>query len=140
MKIKFLVAEEIRMEMGGKLTILGLFPDDNIRMIKGDRPEGASPDMPEGLERLAFLISISELSSKKIHKFKGRITDPSGAVYKPEESLGEGRIEKGTSRSIIVEMKPFIVKTEGVYHFDFSIDKEVLSFPFEIREQAKPRS
>ena len=136
MKVKFLVAEEIRPEVGGKLTILGLFPDDNIRLIKQELPEGTPPETPMGLERLAFMISVSGLS-KKLYKFKGVIIDPSGEVYKSESKLGEIRSEKGASHILILEMKPFIIKAKGIYHFNFYVNKEMFAFPFEIREQSQ---
>lgn len=139
MKIKFLIAEDIRPEAGGKLTILGLFPDDNIVLAKEDYPEGVPPETPRGIEKIAILISVSDAPNRKL-KFKGKITDPSGALYKPEMQLGEGRVEKGTSRSFLVQIKPFIVEIEGVYIFDFYVNKEMYSFPFNIREQSISKS
>lgn len=135
MKIKFLVAEEIRPEVGGKLTILGLMPDDTLLMTSS-RPADAPPEVPNGLERLAFLLSVSDLPEGE-HKFKGQIFNPSGEPYNPETSFGEGTVEKGTSRSIIIDIKPFIVKNFGSYRLDFYVDGSVSSFPFEIREQLK---
>ncbi|MEQ1740975.1 MAG: hypothetical protein ABL869_00515 [Candidatus Nitrotoga sp.] len=132
MKIKFLVAEEIRPEAGGKLTILGLYPDDNLILSKEAFPEGVPPETPRGMEKLVFLISIGD-APNKILKYKVRITDPSGGLYKPEMQVGEGRIEKGTSRSFIIEVKPFLINLVGVYVFNFHVNKEVFSFPFEIR-------
>jgi len=133
------MAEEIRPEAGGKLTILGLFPDDNIILTKAVYPEGVPPEIPRGIEKLVFLISVSGAPNRKL-KFKVRITDPSGGLYKPEMQLGEGRVEKGTSRSFIIEVKPFVIDLVGVYIFDFYVNKEIYSFPFEIREQPMQKS
>lgn len=135
MKIKFLVAEEMRPEAGGKLTILGLFPDDNIILTKPAYPEGVPPETPRGIEKIVFLVSVSDAPNRKL-KFKVRITDPSGELYKPEMQLGEERIVKGTSRSFIIEVKPFVISLMGVYVFDFYVNKEIYSFPFEISEQS----
>ena len=135
MKIKFLMAEEMRPEAGGKLTILGLYPDDNIILTKVTYPKGIPPETPRGIEKLVFLVSVSDTPNKKL-KYKVRITDPSGELYKPEMQLGEGRVEKGTSRSFIIEVKPFVINLVGVYGFDFFVNKEIFSFPFEIREQS----
>lgn len=127
------MAEEIRPEASGKLTILGLYPDDNLILSPGE-PEGVSPGIPRGMEKLVFLISIGDAPNKLL-KFKVRITDPSGELYKPEIQVGEGKIKKGSSRSFIIEVKPFIINLVGVYVFNFYVNKEIYSFPFEIREQ-----
>jgi len=134
MKIKFLLAEEVRLEMGGKSTVVGLFPDD-VLLMQVTRPVGASPDMPEGIDRLAFLLNVSDVP-EGMHNFKGNITDPSGAPYNPVTALGDENIKEGFSHSIIVEIRPFIVKSKGVYHFNLYVDDVLTTFPFEIRQQA----
>lgn len=139
MKIKFLMAEEMRPEASGKLTILGLFPDDNLIITNTAYPVDVSPETPRGIEKLVFLVNVSDAPKGKL-KFKARITDPSGGEYKPEMQLGEGHVEKGASRSFIVELKPFIVDLIGVYVFNFYVNKEIHSFPFEIREQPIQKS
>lgn len=129
------MAEEIRPEASGKLTILGLYPDDNLILSPREAlPEGVPPETPRGMEKLVFLINISDASNKLL-KFKVRITDPSGELYKPEIQVGEGKIEKGSSRSFIIEVKPFIIILVGIYIFNFYVNKEIFSFPFEIREK-----
>lgn len=136
MRIKFLVAEEVRSEVGGKFTVLGLIPDE-VLIFESSRPANASAEIPDGIDRLALLLVVSDLADG-VHKFKGQIFDPIGEPYNPEIALGEGVVEKGTSRSMIVELRPFIVKKYGIYHFDLYVDDELSSFPFEIR--AKPKS
>jgi hypothetical protein len=131
MKIKFLVAEEVRPELSGKSTVIGLFPDD-VLIMQGKRPENAPPEMPEGIDRLSFLMNVSDIPEGK-HHFKGNISDPSGEPYNPVSDLGEEILPKGISRTIVVEMKPFIVKKKGVYHFNLYVDDELISFPFEVR-------
>lgn len=136
MKIKLIVAEGVRSEVGGKFTVLGLIPDDVI-IFESNRPENAPADMPDGIEKLVLLLVVSELEDG-VHKFKVKIFDPSGEPYKSEIDLGEGVVDKGTSHSIILEIKPFIVKKYGIYRFDFYVDNKLSSFPLEIR--AKPKS
>ena len=136
MKVKFLIAEEVRPEAEGKLTVIGLYSGDTIILIKKDLP----PDLPEkveiipAIERLAILATVGD-TPKGVHKFKGRIVDPSGAEHKPVMNLGEAAIEKGTFHNVLVEIKPFVTKIEGVYHFEFFVDDDMFDFPFEIRER-----
>jgi hypothetical protein len=131
MKIKFLMAEEIRPEINNKASIVGLFPDDVVVLIR-NRPADAPPEVPDGVERLSFLINVGELP-EGVHKFKGIIITPSGEPYNPEMLLGEEIAKKGFSHSLIVQLKPFIVKSRGIYHFNFYVDDLLTSFPFEIR-------
>lgn len=133
MKVKFYLAEEVRPEAGNKMTMLGLFPDDKIVSSKVVLPEGVPSDIPRGIEKLVLLISIGEAPNKKL-KFKGTLTAPDGELYGTEYQLGEVHIKKGTSHSIILEFKPFIIKSMGVYIFNFYVNKEIFPFPFEIRE------
>lgn len=136
MKIKFLVAEEVRPEVGGKYTVLGLIPDE-VLIFESRRPENAPEEIPDGIERLALFLVVSELADG-VHKFKGQIYDPNGEPYNPEIALGEGIVEEGTSRSMVIELKPFVVKKYGIYRFDLYVDDKSASFPFEIR--SKPKS
>jgi len=131
MKIKFLIAEEIRPEMNNKATVIGLFSDDVVVMTS-NRPKDAPPEIPDGIDRLTFLINVSEIP-EGLHKFKGQIITPTGEPYNPEMTLGEETIKKGLSHSIIVQLKPFIVKNRGMYKFNVYIDDALTSLPFEIR-------
>jgi len=135
MKIDFLVAEEIRPEAGGKMTILGFIPNNTL-LITSSRPEDAPKDIKDGIDRLAFLVVISDLH-EGVHKFKGQIFCPSGEPYNQETSFGEGVAQQGTSHSIVIELKPFIIKEYGFYHFHFYVNDVLTKFTFEIRPQPK---
>ena len=132
MRIKFLMAEEFRPEPNNKITVLGLFAGETLILNKGPRPEGVPEDAPIGLERLAFMLIISDLDGT--HDFKGSIFDPNGQAMSFEQQLGEGiMIEKGMSHIIINEVKPFIIKAAGTYTFVLHVDDNQEKFSFEIR-------
>lgn len=133
MEVKFYLAEEVRPEAGNKMTMLGLFPDGRIICSKVILPEGVPPDIPRGIDKLVLLISIGKAPNKKL-KLRGTLTAPDGVLYGTEFQLGEVHIKKGTSHSIILEFKPFIIKSAGVYIFNLYVNKETFPFPFEITE------
>lgn len=137
MKIKFLVADEFRAEAGGKQMALGLYADDIIMLEF--RPEISVTGLPEGIDRLAFLINVSDVPEAK-HIYKVQIIDPSGKLHGPEISLGEHTIAKGTSRSFVIEAKPFLLQGEGTYQLNFFIDNAIHPFLFDLieREKSKP--
>lgn len=134
MKVKFLIAEEVRPEASNKMSILGFYAGDTIVMLKKERPQGVPEGTPEGFERLAILATISE-ASEGAHKFRGRLLVPSGELYAPESTLGEASIPKGFSHVVVIELKPFIVKQAGTYTYEFVVDEEIFNFPFEVRIQ-----
>ena len=133
MKVNFLIAEEVRLETNSKMSIIGLFAGDVIIFLKGERPEGVPEGTPAGMERLAILAIITDTYG--VHNFKGRLIEPSGNLYQPEIALGDANIQEGFSHTIIVQLKPFIVRQPGIFRFEFFVDEEIFTFPFEIREQ-----
>lgn len=132
MKASFLIAEEVRPEASGKMTLLGLFPGDTIILHKGERPEGVPENAPAGLEKLTIMATISD--TEGTYKVKGKIVDPSGKFKELE--LGEATIQKGFSHSAIIELKPFLIKQPGIFHFEYIVGKKKFDFPFEVREQS----
>lgn len=139
MKVNFLIAEEIRPEIGNKLTVLGLYPGDIIIMLKGVAPQGASNDVSSGLERLSILATISG-ANDGLHKFKGRIVEPTGQLYQPEAVFGEAVTKQGFSHTVLIELKPFVVRRPGMFRFEFFVDDEMFTYQFEIREQHQAAS
>lgn len=132
MKTKFLVADEIRPEASGKLTILGLFADDVVMTQVPPRSPQIPADTPAGIERLAFLINISELSVGA-HTIRAQALDPSGQEYGNGIPQSEITTELGKSHSMIIEMKPFILRDAGTYTWVVWIDDQEYRHPFEVR-------
>jgi len=139
MNVDFLIAEEIRPEAGNKLMVLGLFPGDIIILLKrelqGVLPQGVSA----GLDRLSILATITG-APDGLHKFKGRIVDPTGNLYQPEVVLGEAYAKVGFAHTVIVELKPFVIKQMGLFSFEFFVNEEKFVYKFEIREQLQAAS
>ena len=139
MKVDFLIADEIRPEAGNKLMVLGLFPGSIIIILKkelqGTSPQGVSA----GLDRLSILATISG-ASDGLHKFKGKIIEPTGDLYQPEAVFGESVTKHGFAHTVIVELKPFVIKQLGKFRFEFFVDAEMFVHEFEIREQLQVAS
>lgn len=132
MKTKFIIADEIRPEVSGKQTILGLFADDVIVVHAPPLSAGIPHDTPPGIERIAFLINVSGLTEGS-HSIKGELFAPTGAAYGVNLPLDEFKVDTGNSHSIVIEMKPFILKGFGTYNWSIWIDEEELKCPFEVR-------
>lgn len=139
MKINFLIADEIRPEAGSKQTVLGLYADQTIILEPNPSPTPSLPPLPEnfvvtsGIERLAFLINVSEIEGK--HSFKGQIIDPSKNPHGSEMVFGEFEIAPKMSRTFVIEAKPFQVKETGTYRFILTVDDKEYELPFNIIER-----
>jgi hypothetical protein len=136
-KIKFLVADEFRAEAAGKQMALGLYADDII--ILEPKSEVANGGLPAGIDRLAFLINVSDVPEVK-HIYKMQIIDPSGSPHGNEIPLGEYIIAKGTSRSFVIEAKPFLIQGVGTYKLNFFIDDIIHTFSFNFVERESMKS
>jgi hypothetical protein len=134
MKVNFLLAEEVRSEVSGKLTILGLYPGDVIVLLKGARPAGVSPDTPSGIERMVILAVITG-APEGLHKLKGRMLNPAGEAEIPEIALDDAIAKSGQSHTAIIEFKPFMINQLGIFNFELFIDDTKFTFPFEVREE-----
>ncbi|WP_150102933.1 DUF6941 family protein [Sideroxydans lithotrophicus] len=141
MNLQFLIAEEFRPEASGKVTALGVYPGNYIILLKP--PQGIPDTAIPTLDRVAFLITVSEL--KGSHNYSGKIIDPNGnSVIDPNSNqikegvqpFGEGiTIGEGMSHSFIFELKPFSIKTMGRYKFILYVDDAPHEFTFDIRKQ-----
>lgn len=138
MKVNFLVADEFRTELSGKQMVLGLYADGIILLEPASHIETSIPNLPEGIDRLAFLINISDAPEMK-HNYKGQIIDPSGNPHGSEIPFGEFEIAKNTSRSFIAETKPFLFHGKGTYHFNFYVDDVLYSFPFSLIDKVQKK-
>lgn len=129
MKINFLIADEIRPEASSKQAVLGLYAD-NLIVLEPLSIKEKESNFPKGIERLAFLINVSDIEGK--HKYKGQIIDPKGNLHGPEVDFGESELAKYTSRTIVLEAKPFLIVEKGTYNFVLTIDDTKHILPFTI--------
>lgn len=136
MKLNFFVADEIRPELNGKLTALGMFADNTVVLESQNAMDSKKSGIPAGFDRLAFVVNISDAQGEK-HSFKGQIVDPTGKNHGPEIPLGENVFGRNSSRTIIVEAKPFVMNGTGTYYFNFYVDDVLHPFPFNIIDRAE---
>ena len=130
MKVSFLIAEEIRPELNGKLSVLGLYAG-NVILI-GPMPDNAPPGVTPIVERLAIMAVVSDAPAG-MHAFRGRILGPQGNLYRPDAAFGQAEIPNGFAHSVIIELKPFVINTLGTYQLQFFVDDQQFTFEFDVR-------
>lgn len=136
MKLNFFVADEIRPELNGKLTALGLFADNTVVLESQNETDTKKAGLPAGFDRLAFVVNISDAPGEK-HSFKGQIVDPTGKNHGPEMLFGETVFGKNSSRTIVIEAKPFVLNGTGTYYLNFYVDDVPHLFSFNIINRAE---
>ena len=111
----FLVAESLRQERGGKITILGAFSGGRVLLSKGGTFPVALP--------IAFLIAFNV--GKGHFKTRIRITDPNGEPV--VEDLPTGDIDKAPEQTmqLMVNFGVFEFSMPGRYRVDSFLDDRV---------------
>jgi hypothetical protein len=127
--VHFYMAEEMRPEMNGKITAVGIYPDHKMLVNLPKDAPNPTVELPSVLKSLSFLFNISS--------FVGEITvaidlDVNGirrSFIKPTKYDSK---EPGKSINIVAAMEPCIVNEFGLRKFIVNIDGNEYLFDYEI--------
>ncbi len=133
MKINFLIADEIRPEANGKQTVLGLYADSTIILEKSPAQPNPSDEIQRGIERLAILFNVADIDEKN-HNYLAELISPKGTTNGAPINLGQAKVNKGASRTMVIEMKPFLFEDFGTYILRLHIDNKHYDFPIHLVE------
>jgi hypothetical protein len=104
--VLFLLSEGVRQEMGGKLTILGFYPDAQILI-------------PKEMKQLVIPLALTFIVTDGEGTFTTAVslTTPSGKVVfsPPEEHFSDTVKNPGQPLSILVAAQPFITDETGKF-------------------------
>lgn len=133
--VHFYLAEDMRQELSGKVSAIGLYTDYTVMVNLPDEAPDPSDTAPIVLKSLAFLFSISgftkpEIISVNLVTEKGVLPFLASKEYPPP---GQGR-----SMSLIAAMEPGIVKSFGKRKIVVSVGSTEHTFEYEIRRGSKP--
>ena len=135
MRVKLIMADDIRQEASGKQTIIGLLADDTSLLPAGVFPE-TEPDLSRpvelkeiaAIEQLSFMASIAELSEGE-HHISWQALTPGGQVMADSKPV-DVHTTKGRSNSLVFQFKPFPVFAQGEYKIRLNVDGETIDLPF----------
>lgn len=131
-KVDFYVADDVRIEEGGKVTLVGMYPDRVVvALVPHDAPE-PSTDVPLAIDGLAFLVNIRNLVgdhrvSVEIGKKPGTPAWHSFSFATPE-----------TSANLVARARPFSLASYGTKEVSIKIDDSVFHRYFEVRRGSIP--
>lgn len=132
--VRLYVADDIRQEVGGKVTLVGLFAD-NVVVIDDDRPSEASDQGGKPatllLDSLSFLINVSGLTGRQnVEITFADLLTKMGPIERVGD-FGEGEM----SANFIVKFRPLAMTTTGVKR----VFVDVAGEHHELRYEFRPR-
>ena len=132
-KVTFLVADLIRLETGGKVTIAGLYSGDLLR-IEDDLPK----ELPEGMAALALsgLSILMILKGGEGHFPVSLIIErPSGKTLGLGGAVTELTLEKGRAHNFVVPVIPFPIFEFGEHVLKLKLGKKTYRYTFLIQHR-----
>lgn len=133
-KANILVGEDMRPETDGKITIIGLYPDNTVVALLGaDQPDPTS-ERPLVFPSLTILINITGVAGTR--KLAIRPLDGIGEFEGIPEEV---EFEAGNSRSIILKLQPCVVNSLGIKRFSVHVDNDSQVVAFEVRGRRAQR-
>lgn len=129
-QLRFLLADSIREELGGKLTVIGLYTGGEV-ILQGAMPE----DVPDGFEGIALPgLSILAVFEDGEGEFQVQFQ-----VYDPSKRpLGKSAPTtvvkaKNATQNLIFPIMPFPVPRLGRYRFELRLDNRKYEYSFTVR-------
>jgi hypothetical protein len=102
--VLFLLSEGVRQEVGGKLTILGFYPDAQL-LIPKETKQVVTP------LAMTFIVTDGEGTFPTAVS----LTAPSGKALIPKENMSDTVIRPGQPLSILVAAQPFMTDETGKF-------------------------
>lgn len=133
--VNFYMAEDLRQEVNGKVTAIGLYPDHvAVLQIPEDIPDPTEA-APIYIKSLGFLFSLSRLGQPTTVS----VDIESGGTRKPFlEAQEYPAIEPGKSLNLLGVMAPCPVSSFGEKKLHVSIGNSLQTVTFEIRRVSLP--
>ena len=127
--VHFYMAEEMRLEMNGKITAVGIYPDHRMLVNLPKDAPNPTAELPSVLKSLGFLFNISSFVGEVSVAIDLEVNGVRKSFMKPTNYDSS---EPGKSINIVAAMEPCIVNEFGARKFIVSIDNNEYFFNYEI--------
>lgn len=127
--MRLLVADDIRQEVNGKVSLIGLFPDNIVVAHPWSGSPEPSQDNPLGFEALSFMIVITGLQGR--HEATLAFIDdslPSPAPFQRQLEFSE----HGAAH-VLLRVRPYVTGRYGQKFLEVGIAGHKERLPFEVR-------
>ncbi len=129
--VKFLLCDDARAEASGKITLVGLYPDDKIVVQLGQQ---TPPGVVAALSQVSFVCIVTD--GDGAFPASAIITGP--GINLSKMSLGSPTFKRGEHTTIILQGGQFLVPQFGKFACTLSIGGVDHKFPFEIISRPVP--
>jgi hypothetical protein len=130
--VRFILAEEVRPELLGKLSLQGFMPGEQFR-VAGQPPPNLPPGIAFLVPSLAFVFVIAGGQGKFVGHFRVIAPDKKTIVM---DAAAEKPIETRTGKVSIFAMgaKPFFGPAFGTYSIRLDLDDTKYVFPMSVEK------
>ena len=129
-QVRFYLSEDIRQEVNGKVTAIGLYPDNVVVMHIPDELPEPTESVPLFIRSLSFLFSIANLSRAAPISVEIESNGKRSPFMASKKHPSTG---PGGSMNMIGVMQPCPITSFGVRELIVRVGDSVHSFTFEIR-------
>ncbi len=132
-EVRLLVAEDIRQEVFGKVTLVGLMPGEQF-LVSGKPDANAPAGVAFAIASLGFLFVITGGEGK--FKARVKVIAPDKKRTTIVNTLMDRPVEKIAGRTAIfgTTAKPFVCPSFGTYTVQMELDKAKFAFPMKIEQ------
>lgn len=133
-KCNFFIADDIRIEQGGKPSLLGFYADNIILVRMPKKSKDPTEDQPIGIGSLAILANF--VGAKGTHDVEMELFGPSGSSLL---KTGKGQLSSiAANLNFVPQFRPMPVVGFGQYKVVIKLDKKNFVFNFDIRRGEEP--
>lgn len=127
--VRFLLADAVRQEQGGKLSLLGFYPG-NLVILQGELPKDLRENELFGIPSLGLVFLIMDGQGD----FKARIDiqQPNGKRVGLGAAL-DTKKKSGVTHTITVPLTPFPIDALGTFKVSITFDGRAHHFAFVVR-------
>jgi hypothetical protein len=130
--IRFILAEEVRPELMGKLSLQGFMPGEQFRVI-GQPPPNLPPGIAFLVPSLAFVFAITGGRGKFVGRFRVIAPDKKTILMDvPAEKPIEARTDKISV--FVMGARPFFGPAFGTYSVRLDLDDTKYVFPMSVEK------
>lgn len=129
-KSNFYIADDIRLEQGGKPSLLGFFPDNVVVVPIPEKTKSPTQKEPIAVFGLAFLANFPDATGS--YSLGMEFLAP-GDVILLKSTDGRVATEKDPGINVITRLQPFPIVAFGIHKLIVTLNKKQFRFSFEVR-------
>lgn len=134
--VRFYISEDMRQEIDGKVSVIGLYPDNVIILQLPDDLPDPTESKPILVQSLGFLINVSKLSLATTISVEIKKNGKRKPFIQPKEYPSPG---PGRSINILALMRPGVITSFGEKTLIVRVGESLHNFNYEIRRASLPQ-